>query len=210
MIPEIRANFNANYTDSKFKELLEFIESKYPKELEFRVAETPVFFDTTLSRKLIEASEKIVDAILAPDFKSQSKSAIPSQCYVPGNEGRPHFMAFDFGICKDEAGMMVPQLIELQGFPTLFGFQEFLGRAYESVFDIPENFTMYFNGHTHDSYLSLLKRVIIGENNVENVVLMDIKPAIQKTRIDFKIMEDYLGIPIVDFFEIRAEGKKLY
>ena len=100
MIPEIRANFNANYTDSKFKELLEFIESKYPKELEFRVAETPVFFDTTLSRKLIEASEKIVDAILAPDFMSQSKSAIPSQCFVPGNEGRPHFMAFDFGICK--------------------------------------------------------------------------------------------------------------
>ncbi len=210
MIPEIRSAFNAGYSEQKYNELLAFIESAYPGQLEFRVAETPVFFDKELTAKLIDASDKIVDTIIAPGFMEESRNAIPSSCFVPGNESRPHYMAFDFGICKDQDGQLVPRLIELQGFATLFGFQEFLGRAYERFFKMPEDFTMYFNGYSHDTYIDLLKRIILGHHHPENVVLMDVKPGVQKTRIDFQIMKDYLGIPVVDYFEIVAEGKKLY
>ncbi len=210
MIPKIREEFNAGYNEIKYNELLQFIESNYPKQLEFRVAETPVFFDKELTQKLISASEKIVDVITAPDFIQQSERAIPPQCFVPGKEGRPHFMAFDFGICKDENGKLTPKLIELQGFATLFGFQEFLGRTYASYYSTTDEFTMYFINHKHKTYIELLQKVILGKFKPENVVLMDVKPASQKTRIDFQIMQTYLGIPIVDFYDIYSEGKDLY
>jgi hypothetical protein len=210
MIPKIREAFNAGYNEEKYKQFLEHIENRYPGQLAFRIAETPVFFDKELTRKLIDASEKIVDVVVDPGFMQQSQGAIPQQCFVPGHEGHPHYMAFDFAICKDEDGSLTPKLIELQGFATLFGFQEFLGRMYARYFSMPDDFTMYFNGHSHESYIDLLKRVIVGNNKPENVVLMDLKPALQKTRIDFHIMAEYLNIPIVDFYEIKAEGKKLY
>lgn len=210
MIPEIRKHFNTLYTDEKYRNMLHFIESTYPGTLEFRIAETPVFFSKELTQQLIEASEKMVDVITAPDFREKTNRAIPANAFVPGPEGRPHYIAFDFGICTDENGKLVPRLIELQGFATLFGFQEFLGISYTKYFDIPEGFTMYFNGHDHNSYVKLLKEVIIGACAPEEVVLMDVKPDQQKTRIDFHVIQQYLGIPIVDFYEIRADGKKLY
>ncbi len=210
MIPKIRDAFNENYTESTYTQLQEFIQSNYPNQLEFRVGETPVFFDQALTRKLIDASEKIVDVVIDPGFIKQSQEAIPRSCFVPGVEGRPHFMAFDFAICNDEHGHLTPKLIELQGFATLFGFQEFLGRAYASFYNTTDDFTIYFNDHTHTTYLALLRKVIIGKCKPENVVLMDVKPSIQKTRIDFHILQSYLGIPIVDFYAIKADGKELY
>ncbi len=210
MIPKIRETFNLNYTIGMYTQLQEFIQSNYPNQLEFRVGETPVFFDKKLTHQLIAASEKIVDVITAPQFMEQSQASIPQNCHVPGNEGKPHFMAFDFAICRDEQEQLTPKLIELQGFATLFGFQEFLGRAYASLFNTTDGFTMYFNNHTHRSYLELLARVIVGDYKVENVVLMDVKPATQKTRIDFHILQSYLGIPIVDYYDIKAEGKELF
>ena len=63
MIPEIRKHFNTLYTDEKYRNMLHFIESTYPGTLEFRIAETPVFFSKELTQQLIEASEKMVDVI---------------------------------------------------------------------------------------------------------------------------------------------------
>lgn len=210
MLPEIRKQFNAQYSDAKYKDMLAFIENSYPGTLEFRIAETPVFFSCDLTKQLIDASEKMVDVIIRPDFMEKTSRAIPANAFVPGKEGHPHFIAFDFGICTDENGNLVPRLIELQGFPTLFGFQELLGIAYNKFFSMPKGFSMYFNNHTHDSYVQLLKNVIVGSYAPEEVVLMDVKPEQQKTRIDFHVIHEYLGIPIVDFYEIYAEGNRLY
>lgn len=209
MIPEIREAFNRQFSDTAYAALLEDIQSKYPNQLEFRVGETPVFFDKALTQKLIDASEKIVDVVMQPEFMEQSERAIPPAYFVPGNEGRPHYMAFDFAICK-EGGTLTPKLIELQGFATLFGFQEYLGKVYEQYYNMPAGFSMYFKGHDHASYFALLKKVILGKYQPSEVVLMDVKPEIQKTRIDFHIMHHELGIPIVDFYEIKSEGKNLF
>jgi hypothetical protein len=210
MIPGIREAFNASYTEETYLAMVDFIKNSYPNLLDFRIGETPVFFDQRLTQMLLDASEKIVDVVTGPGFTESSKDAIPPQMLVPGPEGRCHFMAFDFGICYDENGALVPRLIELQGFPTLFGFQEFLGRAFASHYPITDQFNMYFGGLKHASYVELLKKVIVGDHDPVHVVLMDARPEEQKTRIDFHIMQSYLGIPIVDFYGIKAIGNKLY
>ena len=51
---------------------------------------------------------------------------------------------------------------------------------------------------------------MLGDHQPENVILLEIFPQQQKTRIDFYCTEDYLGIKLVCLTELIKEGKKLY
>jgi len=53
----------------------------------------------------------------------------------------------------------------------------------EKHFTIPAGYSHFFNGYSMDSYIQLLKEVIVGDHDVDEVVLLEIKPAQQKTRI---------------------------
>jgi len=66
------------------------------------------------------------------------------------------------------------------------------------------------NGFNKEAYLQLLKEIIIKDQQPENVILLELLPHEQKTRIDFYCTEDYLGIPIVCLTELILEGKKLF
>ncbi len=119
-------------------------------------------------------------------------------------------IAFDFGICINSDNELEPQLIEMQGFPTLFGFQVYYPDVLYKHFDIPSNFTQYLGDYNRESYLKDLKELIVGPYETENVILLEIKPHEQKTRIDFYCTQDYLGIVPVCITELIQEGKKLY
>ena len=119
-------------------------------------------------------------------------------------------IAFDFGVCINESGILEPQLIEMQGFPTLFGFQVYYPEVLRRHFDIPSNFSHYLDGYNKDSYIEDLKQVIVDGMNPENVILLEIRPHEQKTRIDFYCTRDYLGIQPVDLTELIQEGRKLF
>ena len=129
---------------------------------------------------------------------------------MPNENDHTHFIAFDFGICENAAGELEPQLIEMQGFPTLFGFQVYYPEVLKKHFPIPENFDNYLNDYNKESYIKLLKQIIVGEHNIENVILLEIKPHEQKTRIDFYCTQDYLGIPIVSLTDLIREERNLY
>lgn len=210
MIPEIRQQFNQNFTEKKYIDFLADLESIHPGDITFRVAETPVFIPQWFSRKMIDACESIVDVILEDDFKSLTDRAIPDSERVSGDDGHPEFIAFDFGICLNDQGEAEPQLIEMQGFPTLFAFQAYYPEVIQKHFDIPEGFSQYLNGYDKDSYLQLLKKIILNGHAPENVILLELKPHEQKTRIDFYCTQDYLEIPIVCLTELKQEGKELY
>jgi hypothetical protein len=55
-----------------------------------------------------------------------------------------------------------------------------------------------------------LKDIILGDHLPENVILLEINPHQQKTRIDFYCTQDYLDIPVVSLTDLVKEGKKLY
>ena len=210
MIPALRKKFNQEFTKEKYESFLKDLHSKHPGAIEFRVAETPIFVSKTFGQKLIDACESIVDVITDPGFKQLTDRSMPKNDYVPNENDHAHMIAFDFGVCINEAGELEPQLIEMQGFPTLFGFQVYYPSVIRKHFDIPKNFSQYLGGYDESSYIKDLKEVIVGNVPVENTILLEIKPHEQKTRIDFYCTQDYLGIQPVCITELIQEGKKLF
>jgi hypothetical protein len=210
MIAKLREEFNNEFSQEKYKNFLQDLNSKHPGQIDFRVAETPVFISKSFEKKMVAACESIIDIIVQPRFKKMTDRAIPKGENVPGENEHTDFIAFDFGICENEDGEMEPQLIEMQGFPTLFGFHAYYPEIIKSHFDIPRNFTNYLNGFDKDSYLQLLKKIILGTHQPENVILLEIKPDQQKTRIDFYCTQDYLQISIVCLTDLIREGRKLF
>jgi hypothetical protein len=210
MVPSIRKAFNQQFTQETYQAYLNELNSKHPGALEFRVAETPIFIDKVFKHKVLDACESIVDTITGFNFKMLSNQAIPENVKVPNENDHSHFIAFDFGICENANGELEPQLIEMQGFPTLFAYQILQDQVTRHHFPIPENYSTYLNGYDADSYTKLLKEIILGTHAPENVILLEILPHQQKTKIDFYCTTDYVGIPIVCLTELIQKGKELF
>ncbi len=210
MVPELRKKFNEEFSEKVYEEFLKDLNSKHPGAIEFRIAETPVFVPLEFAQKINDTCETIIDFILEPSFKELTERAIPKNEYVLHENRQSHFLAFDFGICINESGEYEPQLIEMQGFPTLFGFQVYYPEVLEKYWKIPSDYSHYFNGLSKESYIRELKVLLIGDVNPEEVILLEIKPHEQKTRIDFYCTQDYTDIAIVCLTDLIQEGRNLY
>ncbi|NSL87815.1 hypothetical protein [Chitinophaga solisilvae] len=210
MIPAVRATYNQQFTDTQYQQLLQGIAQDAGIAPAFRVAETPVFVPAELTDKLVQACEEIINVVLRPDFKTITRDAIPPHLKVPHENEHPHFIVIDFAVCRRDDGTLIPQLIELQGFPTMYAFQEVMARQFKTHFNIPGQLSNFFNGLDENSYYQLLREMIIGTCPPEEVILLEVKPEEQKTKIDFYSTEKYLGISAVCLTDLIQEGKKLF
>ncbi len=210
MVPEIRKRYNEEFTEKKYNAFLSELNGLHPDQLDFRVAETPIFLPKEFTQKALDACESIIDVILKPEYRQQSLNAIPDHLKVPNEDAHPNCIAFDFGICTNEKGELEPQLIEMQGFPSLFAYQVLLPQVHAKHFYWPQGYSNYLNGFTRETYIDLLRAIIVGDCAVENVVLLEIFPEKQKTRIDFYCTEDLIGIKTVCLTDLTKEGKSLY
>src|SRR4051794_32539256 len=113
MIPSIRQEFNQRFSEETYNAYLHDLASVYPGQLDFRVAETPVFVPKAFTQKMLDACEIILDQISTKEYKRISNRAIPANVNVPGLDEHPHCIAFDFGVCENENGELEPQLIEM-------------------------------------------------------------------------------------------------
>jgi hypothetical protein len=210
MEPTLRAKFNADFTPEKYAALLRCVNETEKWPADFRVAETPIFLTREFSDEVQRAAKEIVDLTRTPEFARHSQSAIPKELEVPNESAHPNFLVVDFGICA-EGDKLVPRLIELQAFPSLFGFQWLLlGCMRKSYPAIPTNWTSSFGGLNDNAYLELLMRTIVAGADPKGVVLLEIDPEKQKTRIDFAATESMLGIRSVCLTEVRRRGRQLF
>ena len=210
MQKELREQFNKNFTEEKYKQYLQQLEGLHPGTLDFRNAETPIFIPKEFTKKMLDACEDIIDVIVAPNFKVLTERSMPPEVRVTNEGDHSAFIAFDFGICETAAGTLEPQLIEMQGFPTLFAFQAFHTAITRVYANVPATHDAYLNGYTEATYLQLLKDIIVGDTDPENVILLEIYPEQQKTRVDFYCTEDVLGIKTVCLTELIGEGNQLF
>jgi hypothetical protein len=211
MVPEIRRAYNAEFTPLRYQEVLRDLERDAGCPSAFRIAETPIFLSEQLTRELIAASHEVLDAVTAADYLRQADRAVPPHLDVPGDEGHTAFFQVDFAIVRGDDGELAPRLIELQGFPSLYGFQWQLEQEFRAHFPaIPHTWLPYFGGLTSATYPQALREVIVADADPENVVLLEIDPAHQKTRIDFCVTERILGIPVVDAREVIARKGRLF
>ena len=134
MILSFRKAYNTAFTKEKYEAFLNEFIKLYPDQLDFRVAETPVFVPKDFTNKILDACESIVDIIADPKFKELTKNAIPEKLRVPEENEHSHFICFDFGVCINDAGEYEPQLIEMQGFPSLFCYEVLLPEIHQKHF----------------------------------------------------------------------------
>lgn len=209
MDQELRSRFNADFTPEKYAALLRCVNETEKCPADFRVSETPIFLTKEFTDEATRGANAIVDLTRTPAFVRNARAAIPTGLEVPNESAHPNFLVVDFGICA-EGDRLVPRLIELQAFPSLFGFQFLILHCMRQAYPaIPRNWTSSFGGIKDNEYIELLRRTIVADSNPENVVLLEIEPDKQKTRIDFAATETLLGIRSVCLTKLKKRGRQL-
>ena len=209
MIPKYRDLFNSQFTDKKYQELKDDIASDFDYEPTFRMAETPFFISKELKSQLLEGCEDVIKLIQDSYFKKLTNRSLELNNRVPNEDEHTTFLAIDFGICE-ENGVVVPKLIEVQGFPSLFNFQVNLYEKFKNHYPFLEELTPFTNDFTPQEYNKLLEAAICNNHPKENIILLEIEPEKQNTKIDFYYCRRDIGIPIVCVTELIKKGKKLF
>ena len=210
MHPELRARFNADFTPEKYAALLRCVNESEKWPADFRISETPIFLTREFHDELVAAAKEIVRNTRTPEFARHAATAIPPRLEVPHETAHPAFLVVDFGICVAE-NRLVPRLIELQAFPSLYGFQLLaLGCMRKAYPAIPRHWTSAFGDMQDDDYLKFLHKTIVADSDPQNVILLEIEPFRQKTRIDFACTESILGVSPVSVTDISKRGRQLF
>jgi hypothetical protein len=205
-----RQRYNAQFTPEKYAAFLDTMNTAYGEPCTFRIAETPVFVPNYLKQRLLQGVEDICAVITRADFAARSAAAIPPDLNVPDEDPHTKFLQLDFGICRAADGSLTPQLIEMQGFPSLYFFQHLLAESHRQHFDIPSDWPHLFGGLDSAGYVKLMREVIVGDSQPENVILLEIEPEKQNTRIDFWGTAKLLGIKVLCLSQLKKEGRDLY
>ena len=211
MIPSLRQSFNARYKPEKYPELLKLLAERCGVPIGFRVSETPCFLPADLLSRMAEDGKALIRQLVDnPEYRARSEESIPAEFRVPNESPHPMFIQVDFGLVRDAAGSLQPKLVELQAFPSLYAYQPVLARTFMDVYGLQEGLRYLLGGLDSASYLTLLRKAIVGDRDPENVVLMEIDPEHQKTLPDFLLTEKLLGIQTVDIRFIKKDGNRLY
>lgn len=209
MIEQHREFFNNGFSKEKYQDFLADLASDFDYLPTFRVAETPFFIPDTLKAQLIEGCQHVIDFIKREDFNSLTEKSLNVNFNVPNQDHHTHFLAIDFGICEED-GAIIPKLIEVQGFPSVFNFQYNLFEKIKKAYPYLSRFTPYFNDLDADGYLAILNETILNGHNPDEVILLEIEPEKQNTKIDFYYCQKDLGVPFVCVTEIIKKGKQLF
>jgi hypothetical protein len=211
MIPALREEFNRNYTPEKYREFLDSLGKASGTPIGFRVSETPVFVPKALLDQMAQYGHELVMQLLtSPKYLRVSHKTVPPEYNVPNETKRPMFVQVDFGLIRNAKGELEPKLVELQAFPSLYGYQAVSGQQYIDSFGLSKDLGIYMSGLDHGSYTALMRKLIVGDHDPESVILMEIDPEHQKTLPDFLITQKELGIAIVDILSLKKRGRKLY
>jgi len=211
MIASLRQAFNSKYRAEKYPQLLSLLAERCGVAIGFRVSETPCFMPQTLLERMARDGKELIRQLVEnPEYHARSSESIPAEFRVPNETPHPMFIQVDFGLVRDAAGELHPKLVELQAFPSLYAYQPVLARTFMDVYGLDQGLQFLLGGLDSASYLRLLQRAIVGDEDPANVILMEIDPEHQKTLPDFLLTEKLLGIRTVDIRAIKKDGSRLY
>ena len=209
MIDKYRQLFNQQFSAEKYNNLLDAIASDFDYKPTFRIGETPFFIPNRLKEQLLEGCQEVISFIQKSDFKELTNKALELNRKVSNEDNHTTFLAIDFGICEED-GKVIPKLIEVQGFPSLYNFQNNLFEKFENQYPFLSELTPFLNGLSSEEYLQLIEEVICNEHPKENVILLEIEPEKQNTKIDFYYCNRDIGIPVVCVTELQQNGNQLF
>ena len=209
MISKYRELFNAQFTEKKYQEFKDDIASDFNYLPTFRLAETPFFISKELQSQLIEGCDEVIAFIQKEDFKLLTNKSLELNIKVPNEDEHTTFLAIDFGICEED-GKIIPKLIEVQGFPSLYNYQLNVYEKFKNHYPFLKELTPFITDITQQEYLDILEEAICNNHPKKNVILLEIEPEKQNTKIDFYYCKRDIGIPIVCVTELIKKGKQLF
>ena len=209
MIPELRRAYNAGFSEDRYRSYAKRLSERGGMEIPFRLAETPVFLPPALRDDMVEASLEIFRQLSTPAALQRSLAAVPQRFDVPGCDDLPVFAVTDFAVAQ-EAGRLVPKLIELQAFPTLYAFQ--VAQSEELSYACPDGHRLdwYLSGLDTPAYKRVVGEAILSGLAPDEVILLDLDPPHQKTAIDFAFTEKFWGVRALDPSQIEKRGRELW
>src|SRR3977135_3208518 len=98
MHPELRSQFNADFTQEKYAALLRCVNETEKWPADFRISETPIFLTREFCDEVVGAANEIVAKTRTPEFGRHAASAIPSGLEVPNETAHPDFVGGEFEI----------------------------------------------------------------------------------------------------------------
>ena len=209
MITKYRELFNTQFTGQKYQEFKDDITSDFNYAPTFRLGETPFFISKELKAQLVEGCNQVISFIQKENFKRLTDKSLELNHKVPNEDEHTSFLAIDFGICEED-GAVIPKLIEVQGFPSLYNYQVNLYDKFKNHYPFLKNLTPFINDIETPEYLTILEEVICNKHPKESVILLEIEPEKQNTKIDFYYCKRDIGIPIVCVTELIKKGKQLF
>ena len=211
MVPTLREEFNRKYAAEKYRRFLDELDQACGTHIGFRVSETPCFVPKAVLEQMEQyGRELVLQLVDDPQYRRASDATVPPPYHAPNEAALPMFVQVDFGLVRNASGELEPKLVELQAFPSLYGYQQLLAHTYVESYDLSPGLGVYLSGHDRDSYWELMRELIVAGHDPENVILMELDPDHQKTLPDFLVTQRELGIAIVDILSLKKRGVKLF
>ena len=210
MIPSLRKEFNTKFSQENYRRQIADLEHRSSCEMDFRIAETPLFMTREMAARAGKLAEEILQRAASPELQTIGKKAIPANFNVADETPLPLFAAVDFAITGSRENPRF-KLIELQGFPSLYHYQPVFSESMRDVYGLPKQ----LNGLVDpllgvEKYYEILKEAILNGNDPNETVLLEIDPMNQKTKCDFFLAQKHLGIHIVDICSVISQGNELF
>lgn len=210
MIPSMQTYFNqALFSEEKHARFLKELNEACGCPIEFRVAEMPIFVSESMRLSLEKSAIEILLSCVQHVKNTASDSLMPKEFMVPNEAEKPLFSVIDFAIALDDNGHQIPKVVELQGFPSLFGYQLRFGQTMKHVYDL-HDFTPFFGNFSESSYSEILTKSLIGEHDPDETCLLEFRPDSQKTKPDFSVIEQLTGMKTTDIESVKKEGNALF
>jgi len=211
LIPKLRRQFNEAFTNERYGRLLGLVAQRCRMRVDYRIAETPVFLPLELLDEMATAGSELTRTLMQnSEYLDAARKAIPEGYDVAGQTAHPNFLTADFALIRDAASRLTPRLVEIQAFPSVYGYQVALSGSYREAYSLPDDLSCFLSGLDEAGYWNLLAKTVLGGQDPENVVLTEVDPLQQKTLPDFQITSQRLGIPVVDIRSLEPVGGKLH
>ncbi len=209
MRPDLQEAFIAKVTDERYAAFKSALNTELGMEIQYRVCEMPIFVSGAFRRQLEDAAVEIIRQCTTPEYLAQTAPTLDAAHTVPNETARPLFSVVDFAVCEDGNGGFMPRLIELQGFPSLLGYQYLYASRMRDAYEL-DGMTPFFSSLTDERYRDILRTSIFGSHEPSACALVEWDPAHQKTRPDFVEMERLIGLQTVDIRHITPRGREVW
>ena len=209
MIRRHREAFNAAFTESRYRQFIDTLTARCGVPIEFRLSETPCFLPQALIDRLADAAQAMLGQLLTDqEYRRAADAIVPAAFRMPSGEKAPTFVQVDFGLVR-HGDDVEGRLVELQAFPSLYGFQPALAETARDVWSLDE-LSVFPAGIDKAEFLRLVGGAILGGHDPAEVVLMEIDPDKQKTLPDFTMTAQTWGVRSVDIRGVWRQGRQLF